>query len=158
VESVGDLLGYSDSDYAGDHSSRKSTSGVVFMLNGGPVVWKSKQQSTVALSTCEAEYVAGNTAGRDGIWLARLLKELDRPLSGPVKIMCDNKGALALLKNPISSSKSKHISIMHHWARQRVERGELLFDYVESENNLADIFTKALDPKVFQGLKGKLVH
>jgi hypothetical protein len=157
VQSVGDLLGYSDSDYAGDHSNRKSTSGVVFMLNGGPVVWKSKQQSTVALSTCEAEYVASNSAGREGIWLARLLKELDRPLSGPVKIMCDNKGALALLKNPISSSKSKHISIMHHWARERVERGELLFDYVESENNLADIFTKALEPKVFQGLKGKLV-
>jgi hypothetical protein len=157
VQSV-DLLGYSDSDYAGDQSNRKSTSGVVFMLNGGPVVWKSKQQSTVALSTCEAEYVAGNTAGREGIWLARLLKELDRPLSGPVKIMCDNKGALALLKNPISSSKSKHISIMHHWARERVERGELLFEYVESENNLADIFTKALEPKVFQGLKSKLLH
>jgi hypothetical protein len=89
--------------------------------------------------------------------LARLLKELDRPLLGPVKIMCDNKGTLALLKNPISSTKSKHISCMHHWARERVERGELLFEYVESENNLADIFTKALEPKVFQRLKGKLV-
>lgn len=158
VQSVGDLLGYSDSDYAGDLSTRKSTSGVVFMLNGGPVVWKSKLQSTVALSTCEAEYVAGNTAGREGIWLARLLKELNSPLLGPVKIMCDNKGTLALLKNPISSAKSKHISCMHHWARGRVERGELLFEYVESENNLADIFTKALEPKVFQGLRGKLVY
>jgi hypothetical protein len=155
------LEAYCDSDYASDALSvppRRSVSGVVFFMAGGPIMWTSKQQPTVALSTCEAEYMAAAVAARDALWLRKLLPELGFPVDGPFSINCDNKGAIELLKNPICSSKAKHIDTIHHFARERVAMKQIAFTYVESHLNAADILTKPLAKAEFEFQRAKLLQ
>lgn len=150
---VGDVIGYCDADYASE-PSRKSISGMVFLFGGGAVSWKSKQQPTIALSTCEAEFMAMNLACREALWLRKLLPELGVSLGeAPVEILNDNVGALELSKNPILSNRSKHIDVIHMFARERVERREVSFLFVTSEENLADMFTKSVPSTVLGRLK-----
>uniref|UniRef100_A0ACD6ARQ8 Uncharacterized protein n=1 Tax=Avena sativa TaxID=4498 RepID=A0ACD6ARQ8_AVESA len=105
------LIGYSDSDLAGDIDTRKSTSGTLFFLGNNLVSWQSLKQRVVAQSSCEAEYVAATTAATQGIWLARLLGELLGRKAETVELMVDSKSALALAKNPVFHERSKHIDI-----------------------------------------------
>jgi hypothetical protein len=138
-----ELDGYCDADYAGDLDTRRSTTGYVFTLNGGVISWSSKKQPTVAVSTTEAEYMAAAAAVKEGLWLRKLLTSLG--LKGDViHINCDNQSAIKLLKNPIFSARSKHIDIMHHFARERVLRREVAFHYISTQKMLADVMTKAL--------------
>jgi transposase InsO family protein len=138
-----ELDGYCDADYAGDLDTRRSTTGYVFTLNGGVISWSSKRQPTVAVSTTEAEYMAAAAAVKEGLWLRKLLTSLG--LKGDViHINCDNQSAIKLLKNPIFSARSKHIDIMHHFARERVLRREVAFHYISTQKMLADVMTKAL--------------
>ena len=97
------VLGYSDADWAGDADDRKSTSGYMFLIAGGPVSWKSRKQSTVALSTAEAEYVALSTAVQECMWMQRLLSELGNPPDGPTTILEDNQSSIAMAKIRIST-------------------------------------------------------
>lgn len=135
------LKAYCDADYAGDVDTRRSTTGYVFVLNGGAISWSSKRQQTVAASTTEAEYMAAAAAVKEGLWLRKLLASLDLGI-GTVTIMADNQSAIKLLKNPISSVRSKHIDVMHHFARERVQRQEVAFRYTQTANMLADMLTK----------------
>ncbi len=136
------LAGYCDSDYAGDVDTRRSTTGYVFMVNGGAVSWQSKLQPTVAVSTAEAEYMSAAAAVKEGLWLRKLMADLGRPTA--IKIFADNQSAIKLLRNPISSLRSKHIDVVHHFARERVMRGEVTFSYIKTTDQMADILTKAL--------------
>lgn len=143
------LIGFCDADYAGDLDTRRSTTGYVFMLNGGAISWQSKLQPTVAASTAEAEYMAAAAAVKEGLWLRKLLTDLGSSTTC-VKILADNQSAIKLLRNPISSVRSKHIDIAHHFARERVMRKEVSFSYVSTSDQLADIFTKALPRMKFE--------
>jgi hypothetical protein len=136
--------GYCDADYAGDIDTRRSTTGYVFMLNGGAVSWSSKRQQTVAASTTEAEYMAAAAAVKEGLWIRKLLADLDLSI-GTITIMADNQSAIKLLRNPISSVRSKHIDVMHHFARERVQRNEVAFCYTPTSNMLADMLTKPVN-------------
>ena len=136
------LVGFADADYGGDKVSRRSTTGVVFLLNGAAVSWQSKLQPTVSLSTSEAEYRAAGA--REALWLRKLLLELGVTLQGPVRMKGDHDAALSLLKNHMSTPRSKHIDIVHHFARERVEMGQICFSYVPSKDNVADLLTKPL--------------
>ena len=138
-----ELEGYCDADYAGDLDTRRSTTGYVFMLNGGVISWSSRRQQTVAASTAEAEYMAAAAATKEALWLRKLLGNL-RFIVNTVIIRADNQGALHLLKNPITSMKSKHVAVVYHIARERVARKEVAFQYVRTEHNVADVLTKAL--------------
>ena len=109
-----DLIGFSDSDYAGDVDTRQSTSGFVFMLHGGPVAWSSQRQSCVALSTTEAEFIAACEATKEGVWLQRLVSEVVPDWKPPFKLMCDNQSAIRLIKNPEFHQRSKHIAVRYH--------------------------------------------
>eukprot|EP00775_Hariotina_reticulata_P001034 gene1034-1371_t len=129
--------------YAGDIDTRRSTTGYVFMYNGGAVSWQSKRQPTVAVSTAEAEYMAAAAAVKEGLWLSKLLTDLGKP-TAVIEILADNQSAIKLLRNPISSFRSKHIDVIHHFARERVMRGEVKFSYISTANQLADVLTKAL--------------
>lgn len=140
------LEGYCDSDYAGDTDTRHSTGGYVFILNGAAITWQSKKQPTVAASTTEAEYMAAASAVKEGLWLRQLLTDLDLQ-PGPVNILADNQSAIKLMRNPVSSMRSKHIDVAHHFARERVARQEVAFTYVATDQQIADVMTKGL-PKV----------
>ena len=138
-----DLMGYSDADYAGDLDTRRSTTGYVFMLNGGVISWSSRLQPTVAASTAEAEYMAASQAVKEALWLRKLTTDLGGDLK-TMQLYTDNQAALTLLKNPIASARSKHIDIIYHFARERVARKEVKFDYCPTAKMIADIMTKAL--------------
>uniref|UniRef100_A0AAV1VBQ7 Uncharacterized protein n=1 Tax=Peronospora matthiolae TaxID=2874970 RepID=A0AAV1VBQ7_9STRA len=140
-----DFCGYSDADWAGDYANRKSTSGYAFILMGAPVSWGSIKQSSVSLSTNEAEYIALSLTIQEGKWVYRLLCEiLDAAeyKSGPeLKIMEDNQSCI---NNPVNHGRAKHIDIKYHHIRDEVKRGDVNLNYCETTIMLADIMTKGL--------------
>jgi hypothetical protein len=108
------LVGYSDSDLAGDIDSRKSTTGVAYLLGENLISWQS-QKKVVALSTCEAEYMAASAAACQGIWLTRLLGDLRSRAVEGVELRIDNQSAMTLIKNPVFHDRSKHIRTRYHF-------------------------------------------
>ena len=137
------LHGYCDADFAADVDTRRSTSGLVFIYNGGAVVWGSKVQPTVAASTTEAEYIASAVAAKKAVWLRRLCGFLSGRML-PANIRCENQSALAMIHNPVSSARTKHIDISHHFVRERVVDGTLEVTYVATGAQTADALTKPL--------------
>ena len=131
--------------------TRRSTSGLVFIYNGGGVVWGRKVQPTVAASTTEAEYIASAVAAKEAVWLRRLCGFLSGRML-PVNICCENQSALAMIHNPVSSARTKHIDICHHFVRERVVDGTLEVTYVATGAQTADTLTKPLGTVGF--LKG----
>jgi hypothetical protein len=150
------LVGYSDSDLAGDVDTRKSTTGVVFFLGGNVITWQSQKQRVVALSSCEAEYIAGATAACQGVWLARLLAELKGEEAGTFSLNIDNQSAVALSKNPVFHDRSKHIDVKYHYIRECVEENRVQLQSIGTVEQLADICTKALGRERFCELRSKL--
>jgi hypothetical protein len=116
------LLGYTVANWGRDND-RQSTGGYAFMLFGTIITWSSKRQTTVALSSCEAEYIAETEAAKKTIWLGQLLDSLTNMRPVAVKILGDNRGALALTKNPEYHSRTKYIDICYHFIRHKVEEG-----------------------------------
>lgn len=132
-------IGYSDADWAGDREDRRSTSGYVFQIAKGPVSWRSKKQTTVALSTAEA---ALSSAAQESIWLRKLISDLGHPPDGPTTILEDNQSAIAMARNPQFHGRAKHIDIRHHFIRQLVEDESIKLVYCPTEEMVADILTK----------------
>jgi hypothetical protein len=140
------LAGYSHSDHAGDVDNHKSTSGNLFYLGKCPVSWQSLEQRVVALSSCEAEYVAAATVeATQAVWLAGQLGELVGKKAECVELMMDSKSTLALSKNLIFHERSKHIELRYHFIRDCIEKGFFNADYINTKDQFADILTKALE-------------
>ncbi|XP_034245502.1 secreted RxLR effector protein 161-like [Thrips palmi] len=140
---------YCDADFAGDLTDRKSRCGYVIMIANCAVSWYSKkQQSCTALSTVEAEYVCMCEITREVVWIKALLDELgvDEIVGSPCVVFCDNQGAIGLAKDADRnvSERSKHIDVQFHYCREMQQLGVVKFQYVKSNENVADIFTKAL--------------
>ena len=150
------LTGYSDADWGGDVSTRRSTSGYVFQIQGNTVSWCSKRQACVARSTTEAEYMALSIACQESIWLRRLLSDIQVNQQSPSTIYEDNIGAIELSKNPKFHNRTKHIDISYHFVREQVEQKAISVKYCPSENMLADIMTKGLSKIAFERLRDKL--
>ena len=148
-----DPVMYTDSDYAGDRQDRRSISGYVSIFAEGAFSWSSTRQSTVALSTMEAEYIASANSIRQVRWYQQFLEELGFGDTSGYKVLIDNRAAKSLGENPQTTSKSKHIDIVYHYARRCLQKGLLSFSDVPTESNLADLFTKALPRGTFLGLK-----
>ncbi|KAL0561491.1 hypothetical protein IC582_001919 [Cucumis melo] len=147
------LTGYTDSDFQTDRDSRKSTSGSVFTLNGGAVVWRSIKQGCIADSTMEAEYVAACEAAKEAVWLRNFLIDLEvvPNMSKPITLYCDNSGDVANSREPRSHKHGKHIERKYHLIREIVHRGDVIVTQIASTHNVADPFTKPLTAKVFEG-------
>ncbi|KAE8658140.1 Retrovirus-related Pol polyprotein from transposon TNT 1-94 [Hibiscus syriacus] len=143
------VVGYVDSDYAGDLDNRRSTTGYVFTLGGGPICCKSIVQSVVALSTTEAEYMAAAEAAKEALWLTGLVKELGVQQGG-VQLLCDNQSAIHLAKNQVYRARTKHIDVRFHKIRELVASGEVLFQKVHTDENAADMFTKPVTTDKFK--------
>ena len=152
----GNLIGYSDADWAGDIDDCHSTSGNVFSFACGAVSWLSKKQATVSLSTAEAEYVALSTATQEAIWLRRLLADVGEPPEGPTEIYEDNQGAVSMAKNPVGHARTKHIDIRYHFVREGVQDGAIALKYIATDEMIADILTKPLPKHGFQKLVTEL--
>ena len=139
------FVGYSDAEYAGDPDGRRSTSGYVFILNGGAMTWSSRKQPIVALSTMESEYIAASDSSREAVWLRGLLTNLGISQSDPTVLRCDNESAINLAHNPLAHKGSKHIQVRYHFIREQVAGGTIKLEYVDTTKQLADVLTKAVD-------------
>ena len=138
------LEGYTDSDWGGCLDSRKSTGAYLFKLGGAAVSWASRRQTSVALSSCEAEYMAACMASKEAVWQRSFLEELGEPRTGPVEIKSDSESALNLMKNPVFHSKTKHIGIQYHFTRELVGKGDVSFVFCRTAFMVADSLTKAV--------------
>jgi hypothetical protein len=150
------LEGFSDSDFAGDVEDRKSTSGVLFFLGEMPITWQSNKQKVVALSTCEAEYIAASHAACQGVWLARLLKDMVGSEVGAPRLYIDNKSAIDLCKNPVLHDRSKHIETKYHYIRDCVEKKKITVEQISTKDQLADTLTKPLGRVLFQEQRDRI--
>ena len=146
-------VGYSDSDWGGDLDDRKSTSGYLFQIGGGPVSWRSKKQSSVALSTAEAEYMALASAGQEAIWMRLLTAELHGSQMEELTIFEDNQSAIQMSKNPQFHGRAKHIGIKFHFIRELVSDGSVKLQYCPTEEMIADMLTKGLPHDRFTTLR-----
>jgi hypothetical protein len=150
-----DLTGYSDSDCARCKVDRKSTSGTCQFLGRSLVSWSSKKQTSVALSTADAEYVTAGQCCTQLLWMRQTLWDFGYNLS-KVPLLCDNESAIRLADNPVEHSRTKHIDIRHHFLRDHQQKGDINVYHISTENQLADIFTKPLDENKFCRLCSEL--
>lgn len=138
------LLGYTDADWAGSTSDRKSVGGYCFYLNNSLISHISKKQKTIALSTAESETHAAVQATKEAIWLRNILEELGLEQKEPTTLYCDNQAAIALSSNPEYHSRSKHVDIQYHFLRQHVEIGTVALKFTGTDKMAADGLTKPL--------------
>ncbi|KAM1556843.1 hypothetical protein PS2_040150 [Malus domestica] len=148
-----EVIGYTDSDYAGDQDDRKSTSGYVFIISSGAVSWSSKKQPVVTLSTTEAEFIAAASGACQVIWLRRILKSLNQEQNGPTLVYCDNVSTIKLSRNPVMHGRSKHIDVRFHFLRDLVKGRDLELVQCSTLEQIADIFTKPLKGDAFLKLR-----
>ena len=150
------IEGYCDADWATNADNRRSTTGYVFYLSGAPITWKSKLQSTVALSSCEAEYMALTAAAQEAMYLRKLSLDFGLMIDKPTTIYEDNKSAIMMSNNPSMHKASKHIDLKYHFVREAIEANIIKLEYVETKKQKADGFTKALAISKFRAFKDML--
>ncbi|KAL2253081.1 UNVERIFIED_CONTAM: hypothetical protein Sindi_0102800 [Sesamum indicum] len=140
------LEGYSDACFQSDNDDAKFQSGSVFKLNGGVVAWKTSKQDPTVDSNIEAEYIVASEAAKKAVLMKNYIEELGvvSSISKLVVIFCDNSGAIAQAKEPISHHRSKHILRYYHLLREMVSRGDVRMDRVSLTENTADPLTKSM--------------
>jgi hypothetical protein len=150
------LMAYSDSDYAGDQDDRRSTSGYVFMLSEGVVAWSSKKQPVVSLSTTEAEFISAAHCACQAVWMRRVLERIDCKQGTYTIIHCDNMSSIKLAKNPIMHGRSKHIDVRFYFLCELCKEGVIELKHCNTQDQIADIMTKALKMDAFEKLRSLL--
>ncbi|KAJ9541699.1 hypothetical protein OSB04_028205 [Centaurea solstitialis] len=150
-----ELQAYSDADYGGCNMDRKSTSGHIQLLGNKLVSWASKKQQCVSTSTAESEYVAAASCCSQVLWMQTQLRDYGFVYK-KIPIYCDSKSAIAISANPVQHSKTKHIDIRYHFLKDNMEKENIELYFVNTEYQLADLFTKALDEKRFKFLISRL--
>jgi len=155
-DGMDELRAFTDSDYAGDVEDRKSTSGYVFLMSSGAVSWLSKKQPIVTLSTTEAEFVAAAGCASQAVWMRRVFENLGFAQKECNTIWCDNSSTIKLSKNPVMHGRSKHIDVRFHFLRDLVNDGIIQLLHCRTQEQIADLMTKALKVETFQKLREEL--
>ena len=137
------LHGFTDSDWMGSVVDRKSTSGYCFSLGSAMISWSSRKQGSIAQSTAEAEYIAASAAGREAVWLRKLLSDLFRTELEPTVIHYDNQSCIKLTENPMFHDRSKHIEMRYHYIWDMIQRKVLSLQYVPTAEQTTNIFHQA---------------
>ncbi|KAJ0502363.1 putative RNA-directed DNA polymerase [Helianthus annuus] len=150
------IVGFCDSSHATNKTDGRSTTGMAFYFGTSLVSWNSQKQKTVALSSCESEFMAAAATACQALWLRGLLSELTGCKEKVVVLLVDNKSAIALMKNPVFHGRSKHINTRFHFIRECIEREEVRVEYVRGEKQRADILTKALPRVKFEEMRRML--
>ena len=150
------LLAYTDSDWASCLDTRRSVGGYMCLLGSGAISWTAHKQKTVAASSCEAEYVAAFEVAKECIWICTLLAAIGYASLMLTPMFCDNMASISLSEDPLLHSCIKHVDIRFHFLCEHIQSQELTVSYVNTCNNIADLFTKALDVKQFTRLHGFL--
>nr|GEX00414.1 hypothetical protein [Tanacetum cinerariifolium] len=143
---------YADSNYAGYYVDQKITSDICTFVRCCLTSWFSKKQTALAISTTDAEYISVKKACQQALWMKQALIDYDVRLDD-VLIMCENKGAIDLIKNPMQHFRTKHIKIRHHFLHDNVQKGHISIKKVPSVDNIADILTKPLKRESFNYLR-----
>lgn len=150
------LIGYVDSDYAGDEDDRRSTSGYTFLFGDGAVSWSSKKQPIVTLSTTKVEYVAAASGACQAVWLRNVLMDIGCDQEKGTVILCDNSSTIKLAKNHVLHGRSKHIHVRYHFIRELVNEEVISLEYCTTQEQVSDIMTKPVKLDVFERLREKM--
>jgi hypothetical protein len=151
-----DLFAFSDADWAGCPTTRRSTTGYCTFLGGNLISWCAKKQHTVSRSSTEAEYRAMANTTAELTWLTFILKDLRIFLSSSPILYCDNISALHMTINPVFHARSKHIELDYHFVRERVSLGLLVTQYIPTNDQVADLFTKPVSKAILRHFQDKL--
>ena len=152
------IRAFSDADWAGCPTSRRSTTGYLIFLGSTLISWCSKKQPTIARSSTESEYRSLAHACAETVWVSFLLHELGCPVSFPTLLYCDNISATYLAANPVHHARTRHIELDYHFVREKVALGSHRVSFVPSDDQLADLLTKGLHKRRHTQLSSKLVR
>ncbi|KAJ0478883.1 putative RNA-directed DNA polymerase [Helianthus annuus] len=151
-----DVKAFTDADWAGNPNDRSSTAGFFTLVGGNLVTWRSKKQKVVSLSSAESEFRGIVKGITEILWLKKLMNEIGFPLKLPTQLMCDNKAAIKISENPVQHDRTKHVEIDRHFIKEKIEDGTVELPFIRSEEQLADILTKAVATKTFEVMLCKL--
>ena len=149
------LTAFTDADWPEDPCDRRSTSGIIVFLGNNPITWLAKKQHTVSRSSTKAEYRSLASGAAELAWICQVLCDLGLFLPSAPLIWCDNTSALALASNPVFHGRTKHIEVDYHFICERVVRGDITLQFISTNDQLADVFTKALPSPRFHRLCSK---
>ena len=152
------LIGYTDADWGGDIETRRSTTGYIYLFRDGPIIWSSKLQRTVALSSCEAEYMALKEAIKENLFIKGLFQEI-KPIievNDYKTLYTDSNSAIELAKNPTKHNRTKHIDIQYHFIRETVKNEQISLQYIPTKEQLANPLTKPVDTQELSIFRDKI--
>ncbi|GJV03211.1 putative RNA-directed DNA polymerase [Tanacetum coccineum] len=147
---------FTNVDWAGDKGNRRSTSADFSLVGGNLVTRKSKKQKFVSLSSAEAEFRGIAKGLAEALWIRKLVSEIGFPLKESIRIMSDNKAAIQISENPVQHDRTKHVEVDRHFIKEKLEAGIIKLPFVKSEDQLADILTKAVGMVILYKCLNKL--
>ena len=153
---VHEIEGYTNSDWARNQTNRRSTLGYFTFVEGNLVTWRSKKQKVVARSSAEAEYRGMAHGVCELIWIKNVLQDLGIDYEKPMSLHCDNKAAIEIAHNPVQHDRTKHVEVDRHFIKENLDRKVIQFPFVRSEDQLADVLTKAVSGRAFHDAISKL--
>lgn len=151
-----EILGYSDASYGLSVVDPRSISGYIFVLQGAPISWHSGKQELVAKSATEAELAAYTNATSEAIWLKNIMVEVKLMKPEPILILCDNAGAIELIKNAKFSSNTRHIIVKYFFVKERISSGDIKIEHISTKEMLTDFLTKCVSSNLHENFLWKI--